>query len=586
MILDEQTAKDVIKDPKSSKHIKAVKAQESQLRVFTEDMSLDELKSETYWTGLMEQMKKRANKKFDRVIEFARYPLPIVQLSDSVLNEYYRVFDGKNRYFNVTGDRDISILDDWIIENNPQQWVEKHTRNVFKNKPNSFVVVDRDQDGKPFLIYIDSKRLVDAIFKDEHGNLEYICFINDQVKHETKKNVITTFYSVYDDARYYVFSKDSDSDTLIEVTNVDHNVGYCPAKSFIKTSSNSKNLFKRRIAFTSALSKMEDWTMFDIYRNYVDHYAPFPVTEAPIKKCANDACKDGMVDEIIDNQQEGTSRTQWTKCPVCKGGANGGQHIMPGSHIGIKVQKEKSQEDGSGKFRMIFPDTDKMNYVPEKLDDLEIEIRHKTIGLNNLTSNEAMNELQVKGSFASMESVLLRTKDELDVLYKWIIKTVGRLIYTDLRINVEANFGTEFYLISEEDLQTRYEKAKEIGLPMEELMMIYIQLIETKYKGNNEKIARQKMILQLDPLPLYSNAEVIEMKEKNIIDSFDLSLKLNFLNFITKFESENAPVTEFGLNLDPWKRIEKIRETLNKYNNENIKSKQLSTSVDGVEKVK
>lgn len=584
MILDEQTAKDVIKNPRSSKEINSVKKQESQFRVFTEDMSDDELKGETYWNNLMVQMKKRSNKKFDRVIEFARYPLPVVQLSDSILNEYYRVFDGKNRYFNVNGDRDIHLLDEWIVKNQPEKWIEMHGRQVFKNKPNSFVVVDRNTtNGNPSLIYVDSERLVDAVFKDQEGNLEYICFIHSKKKHETKSKVITTFYSVYDDLKYYVFSKDSDSDSYIKVIDVEHGVGYCPAKSFIKTPSNSKNFFKRRIAFTSALSKMEDWTMFDIFRNYVDYYAPFPVTEAPRKKCANDLCKSGKVEEVIEDPKTGDSTSTWSVCPACEGVADGGQHIMPGTNIGIKVQSDKSANDGSGVFKMIFPETDKMKYIPEKLDDMEVEIRHKTIGINNLTTNEAMNELQVKGSFASMESVLIRVKDELDVVYKWVVKTAGLLIYTDLDASVEANFGTEFYLINEEDLQKRYKEAKSIGLPMEELLMIYTQLIETKYKGNNEKIERQKMILQLDPLPLYSNSEVIEMKEKNIIDSFDLSLKMNFLNFITKFENENAPVTEFGMNLDPWKRIEKIRETLNIYNNETIQSKQLRASNEGVE---
>ena len=119
MILNEQMAMDVITNPKSKKEIQAVKIQESQFRVFTEDMSNDELKGETYWNNLLKQMKTRSDKKFDRVIEFARYPLPVVQLSDSILNEYYRVFDGKNRYFNASGDRDISILDEWIFKNKP-----------------------------------------------------------------------------------------------------------------------------------------------------------------------------------------------------------------------------------------------------------------------------------------------------------------------------------------------------------------------------------------------------------------------------------------------------------------------------------
>lgn len=583
MILSEEQAKDTIKSPTSSQQIMSVKSQESQLRVVTEDLSDAELRSEPYWTGLMSQMQKRSDKKFTRVREFIRYPLPVVQLSDSILNDFFRVFEGKNRYFNVTGDRDLTRLEEWIQGESPERWIDEHARRVFKNKPNSFVVVDQHEDGTPYLVYIDSNRLIDAVFKDEKGNLEYISFVHSQKMLETDSSVIVTFFSVYDDLKYYVFSKQSNQDQFVKVSEREHGIGYCPGKSFIKTPSNSKNKFKRRVAFTSAISKLEDWTMFDVFRNYVDYYAPFPVTEAPKNQCSNQECVDGKVaDEVIDQSNNGAFKTVWSTCGVCDG-VDAGQMIFPGSHIGIKVNSDKTLNDGSGIFKMIFPDTAQMKYVPEKLDTLELDIRFKTVGVNTLMSNEAFNELQVKGSFASMESILLRTKEELDELYKWIVQTVAKSIYKNINVVVEANFGTEFYLVSEEDLQLRYEKAKEIGLPIEELMMIYVQIIETKYKGNQAKVDRQKMLLLLDPLPLMSMEEVLGMSEKGLIDDFDLSLKLNFLKFISKFESENVPVTQFGLDLEPWQRINKIIEQLNIYNNETIKSKQSRTSVQGVE---
>lgn len=580
MILNETTAMDVAKNPRSKQQIESAKEQESQLRVFTEEMSEAELKSERYWNTLLDKMKKRSDKKFDRVIQFARFPLPVVQLCDSVLNDFFKVFEGKNRYFNTEGDRDIQRLKDWVKVNEPAEWIERHARKVFKNKPNSFVVVDRDANGNPYLIFIDSSRLIDAQFKDDEGNLEYICFIHSQKNHDTKPNVITTFFSVYDEQTFYVFSKDSDSDTLINVTKVDHGVGYCPAKSFIKTPTNSKNKFKRRVAFSSALSKLEDWTIFDIFRNYVDHYAPFPVTEAPKRKCPNPDCSDGKVSEVISTDPAtGSEKIIWKDCEAC-GGSDNGQHIYPGTHIGIKVSSDPSVKDGSGLFRMIFPETDKLKYIPEKLDDIELEIRFKTVGVHNV-SNEAFNELQVKGSFASMETILLRTKDELDCLYKWIVKTAGRLIYTNLSTDTDANFGTEFYLISEEDLQKRFETAKKIGLPVEEQFNLYRQLIETKYKGNSNKKQRALMLLDLDPFPMQSIDECIKLKNESVLDDFQLSLKVNFMKFISKFEAENTIVTEFGKNLEYWQRIETIQKALELYNQEILDEKQTRLNKTG-----
>lgn len=573
MILNEDSAMEVVRNPRHKQHIQSVKDQESQLRVFTEEMSEYELRNETYWTKLMGIMKARVEKKFDRVCQFARYPLPIVQLSDSILNDYFKVFEGKNRYFNVEGDRDIQKLEDWIEDSKLDDWIEKKARQVFKNKPNSFVVVDLDDQGSPYLVFVDSERVVDVQLKNMDGDCDYIAFIHSQVSHETKVNVTTTFFSVYDDVNYYVFSKDSDSDNLIKVEEINHGIGYCPARSFIKSPSNSTNIFKRRVAFSSALSKMEDWTIFDIFRNYVDHYAPFPVTEAPERTCYNPECDNGKVsEEVVVDARSGETKTVWSDCQAC-GGKDEGQGTGPGTHIGIQVQEDKTMNDGSGVFRMIYPESDKLKYVPEKLDDIELEIRYKTVGLNNLMSNEAFNEMQVKGSFASMESVLLRVKTELDVLYKWIVSTVGEIFYKDLFLNVEANFGTEFYLVSEDDLQNRYDNAKKIGLPLVEQLNIYKQLIQTKYKGNTNKTSRELMLLDLDPFPMYSLDECIVLKRESVLDDFQLSFKVNFLKFISKFEFENIEITQFGKNLEYEQRIDLIEKTLHLYNQELIDDK-------------
>lgn len=564
-------AKEVLKTPNSKHEIEEAKAEESQMRVFTEVLRQNGVNKEQYFQLLMRTMSERAEKKFDRVSQFFRFPLPVVEITDSILSDYYKVFDGKNRYFNVSSSRQIPILKDWIKETKPSLWIEKHAHKVFKNSPNSFVVVDADKNGMPYLVYVDSERLIDAKFKDSEGHLEYIAFVHSQ---NNEDGILKTLYSVYDDENYYVFEKDHDKDEYKTVKTVAHGLGFCPAKSFIRTATETDNLFKRRVAFSSALSKLEDWTMFDVFRNYVDYYAPFPITEAPVKKCANSECHDGKIpEETIDPDNRNNTVTNWRTCPVCDGGQDGAQ-IFPGTHIGIKVQSDKSINDGSGVFKMIFPDTDKMEYVPKKLDDLELEIKHKTVGVNSIVNAEAVNEMQMQGSFASMESVLLRTKTELDVLYKWIVETVGKVIYGDISFSVEANFGTEFYLASEEDLQRRFANAKKIGLPAEEQANIYRQLIETKYKGNTEKLQKELMLLDLDPLPMYSVEECIKLKNESVLDDFQLSLKVNFLKFISKFEAENIEITKFGLALPYWSRVEKIENELFVYNQELIDLKQ------------
>lgn len=580
MILSEEQAKNLIKQPKNSNFIDSVKLYESALRVFTEDLDENELKSEAYWTELTNKMKTRIDMKLQRVSQFMRFPLPIVQITDSILNDYFKVFEGKNRFFNVSANRDITALKDWLINNKPEEWIENQAREVLKNKPCSFVVIDREKDGTPYQLNIDTSRLVDFDVIDKDGNCAYIVFVHSITTNPDDQDEQLVYYSVYDSQTYRVFEKGSKRDYYTLISSNTHSVGYCPAKMFVETPSNSKNPLKRRVSFGPSISKLEDWTIFDIFRNYVDHYVPFPVTESAMKKCANSLCKGGKVaEEEVINRASGKTRIKWSTCQVCDG-KDLSRFSGPGTHIGIKLQGDKSKEDGSGKFKMYFPDTANMKYVPEKLDALELEIKYKTVGISNVINKEAINKEQVKGSFASMESVLMRNKTQLDNLYKWITNTVSRLFYKGLDVSIEANFGTEFYLISEDEIQLRFKVAKENGLPKAEQIQIYKQLIETKYKGNSEKILRQKTLLRLDPLPLYSEIEAVDMYQKNAIDATTLNFKINFYRFVTRFEDENTTITEFGSNLENSKKIEIILSTLKEYNDEDIKGKQLGPSTE------
>lgn len=568
MKLTSDQARGILEAPAHKSEIESVKRQESQLRVFTEEMDSTELEREVYWHSFKETIKTRSAKKYARVFEFARYPLPVVQLCDSVLSDFFKVFDGKNRHFHVDGDRDLTALRRWIDQISLDKWIQTKAIQVFKNKPCSFVVVDRDSAGVPYLVYIDVERLIDAQFKNAKGDLDYIAFIHSKGTEEGGREF--TKYSVYDDENFFVFFRYNDEGIYTLESTVKHSIGYCPGRAFISEPTNGKNYFKRRVAFSGALSKLEDWTAFDIYRNYVDHYAPFPVTEAPARKCVNPDCVNGQIKkEVLDPADPEKISFTYHNCKQCKDRQD--DMVLPGTHIGINVRTMKDENDGSGVFRMIFPDTDKMKYVPEKLDDLEVEVRHKTVGLNYMDStNEAMNEMQLKGSFASMESVLLRTKEELDIIYKWIVTTVGHLFYKDLAIKVDANFGTEFYLISEEDLQIRFDNAKKMGLPQDEMMMIYQQLIDTKYKGNPNKQLRQKMLIELQPYPMDTVSEVIKMNELSLVDPVALSMKINFLSFVTRFEIENGPMTQFGIRMEYDKRLLKIKEVLQIYNLEEM----------------
>ncbi|MGB0896930.1 MAG: hypothetical protein ACPGRW_06380 [Flavobacteriaceae bacterium] len=580
MALTQQQAREVLESPKNRTKIESVKRLESQLRVFTEAYSKEELSTEEYYNNvLLKGIEEKTESKYGRILKYFRYPLPTSQVADAILNDFFKVFYGKNRFFDVQADRDITRLKDWIVSENLEKWIEINIKDVFKNKPNSYVVVDVE-NSKPYLLNIDSSRLVDVSYNNKGGDLNYIAFLHSQTIDDSGDK--TTYYSVYCKEYYRVFSKHENQSSYILHAETPHNLDRCPARPFIGTAASDKNLLKRKVAFTESLSRLEDYTIFDVFRNYLDHYAPFPVTEAPEAPCQNNECVGGKVAvEQVVSPLTDEREIHWHDCKVCNGGKNKGAFVGPGLHIGIQVSEDKSTNDASGVFKMHFPDTESLKFIPEKLDTLAMEVKNGTIGVNGSVTNEAVNELQAKGGFESMESVLIRTKTELDNLYTWVVDVVGSLFYKNVDLSIEANYGTEFYLLTEAELQERFKQSKEIGLPIAEQIELYIQLVETKYRGNTAKIQRQKMLLMLDPLPLTTSKEALELSAMGVISDDVLTMKINFLNLISKFEVENGSISNFGIALELPKRVEAIKNTLLKYNQINKVTKQKNETNQG-----
>lgn len=565
MKLSLEQAIEVLENPQNKQQIDLVKNIESKLRVFTETMELTELVKEPYWSSLNKTIRGRiGDKKYEKLKSFMRFPLPVVDITDSIIGDYYKVFDGKNKYFNVDGNLDTTRIKEWIEEQNIEGYIESHAKEVFKNKPCSFVVIDTDSEGVPKPIFVDSNRIVDAKpVHGKNGDLEYIAFMHSV-------DVGLTRYAVYDDENYYVFYKEDDSDSYILDTDftTTHDIGYCPATLFVREKAKKSNPLDRRVAFSSSTAKLEDWVIFDTYRNYLDHYAPFPVTESPKKKCGNQSCENGvvMMEQIVDNKKKKVA----TKCPICDGHGGLSHLVGPGTNLRIKHTASKDVKDASGIFRFITPDTKNLEYTPKKLDDLETEIKYKTVGVSNILTKEAVNEVQAKGSFLSRETVLLRTKVILDELYKFIVKTSSKLILTGLELKIDANFGTEWYLLSERDLQDLFERAKKAGLPVNEILSIYKQLIETKYANNNAKKVREMILIELQDYPFMTLEECIKLKGASVLTSLDVSYKANFFNLVTSFERDNGSIVNFGANIEYSKKLDSIKKALHLANEKKV----------------
>lgn len=564
-----------VKNPLNSGEVIKGRKYESRLRLLTEPKFKDDIRDENSWQEFRKFMKEALSEEKDvRIAQFIQYPLSVVNITESLMSDLYKVFDAGNSYFNVDtvkkdgGEKIQEVLSKIGVV----RWISDEGRKCLKNKPNTVVVVDKDEDGKAYLLPIDNDRLIDIKLKEDGISCEYITFLHSIGKDEagTEEKRI----SLYDDDNYHVVLLKQGNYTLEK--SVPHKIGYCPARMFLTDQLNSLDEFSRKAPLALALAKLQEWQYFDIYKFYTDHYAPFPVTEMMRAKCGNDNCRNGFIytDETYYVNDEAKVNTTTTKCKVC---AEKNQ-LGVGAKILLDPKEDKDDPDASGKFRMISNSVENLKYLQEKLDSIEAYVKLKVVGIDNILSAEAVNENQVQGSFESRTNVLLSLKGNLDELYVWIVKTVSAVTNgKEVMLNVSGNFGTEWYLVSEDILQERFKSAKDMGMPKEELDMIYKQIIETKYKGNPEKVQRLKWINRLNPCPYEDTDSKIKKNDRGIISDEELIISERIITFVQRFEFENGSIVEFGSELEPKAKYEKIIEQFKTYANEQARKKDDNT---------
>lgn len=571
-----------VKKPINKGEVNSGNAYESRLRIFTEPKFKEELKTESGWDELKKFMKTALSEERDvRITEFIQYPLSVCGITKGLLSDIYKVFNAGNSYFNIetvkkNGGEKLRKAFEQI---NLNRWIEEEGKKVLKNRPNTIVVVDKDGEGNPYLVPVTNDRLIDFRLKDDNVTFEYVTFIHSKTINESGEE--ETRIALYDEETYYVVLKEKDGTYTVE-SEVKHTVGYCPARMFLKDRLNNNGELNRASPLSLVISKLQEWQLFDLYKFYTDHYAPFPIVEMVRAKCSNDSCKDGVIynEETYYAGDEAKIRTTTQDCQVCKSQ----NQIGVGAKILIDPQEDKDEPTAKGIFRLISNDVTQLNYLKEKLGGLEEYVKLKVVGADNVLTKEAVNEKQVQGSFETKTNVLLAIKTNLDELYEWIARTVAKATIGDKPINVTANFGTEWYLISEDELQERFKTAKEVGLPREEVDMIYHQLIETKYKGNPNKIARLKIINRLNPCPYDLTKDKIEKRKNQILSQKELVISEKLVTFVKRFELEQGSIVEFGENLDENEQFKQIETIIKNYADEYIKENGETQPIGGSQK--
>ena len=571
MNLSENEILELVKSKGNSSLIDAGERYHSRLRMLTEPLNAAQLEDETAFDELRAHLEDTlTSKKYKRVMQFFTYPLSVVNVTNDVLSDLYKVFDARNSNFNIQypNDRAAGVMGEIYNAANLRGYMERIGKRVLKAEPNLIVVVDKDEEGKPYLLEVDEHKLIDVSFTACGKYFKYIIFEHSQGADELGEY---TNIALYCD-EFYTVVQDRDGVASVLMQNP-HGLGYCPARFFFDKPLSSRDKFNRFSYFAPVLGALYDWLKFYSFKEYADHYGAFPVIEQAYTECSNEHCNNGYISyPLNEDSVVGGGYTT----PVACGACSDRSLIGPGTTVRVELDPEGGN-DSRGVLRFIAPDLSGLQYVANKLNEKENFIKVNTVGYNNVLSKEAVNAVQIRGLMESKKKPLLDIKTCLDDTYKWIVYTFADA-YGVQGIECHADFGTEWFILTESDVLEMFEQAKKAGLPDGELQSMYTLLIETKYKTNPAKVERMKLLAELDPYPYDS---LLDLKEKfglGMVSTEGLKLKGNFVSLINRFEREQGDVVAYAEDLPRELKINRILDTLKTYLDE---SEQLNPSDEG-----
>lgn len=495
-----------------------------------------------------------------------RYPVKTNEITGICFDKLSRIFDGRNPAFNYQF-TNTEQRDDWedYRQNRlgePLVWSTKGWE-YFKTEINSVLVVDvpaeqRGELPEPYFYWLPIASVISYEADPDTGVMRWIIFRQDGNR-----------IAVIDDESYRVFRNDHDNIGELLIENR-HSLGYCPARFFWNEPLSLADPDVKASPLSKELESLDWYLFFHLSKRQLDLFGSYPIYSGYEKDCDysneenGDYCDGGYLKDRQGHYKLDASGLLM-RCPKC-----GDKRIVgAGTFVEVPVPSDKVP-DMRNPVQILTVDRNSLDYNVAEEERLRTEIITAVVGTNEeITTRDALNEQQIRANFESQSTVLNRVKKGFEEAQQFVDETVCRLRYGGEFISAKINFGTEFYLLDPTQLRERYRTAKESGASEAELDALQQQIVETEYRNNPTQRQRMLLLAELEPYRHLTRAEATDLYSKGMITEDDLRIKLDFANFVRRFERENTNILEFGSAIPFARKIEIITDKFKEYAREN-----------------
>jgi hypothetical protein len=572
MALNLEQIKEILKTPKNKANILKAVNHEKRLN-FHIETSMERLDASFACTQFLDYVKELLPRdKYGLFLALFRFPIYTNELLEQIFLSLKKVFQGRDLFadyqFNdeTTKNDYLAYRDDEL--GGSKKWNEK-ANNAMKHAINSVIIVDLPEQtletevglNEPYYYFKKVGSLLDYD-TDENGNFNYCLFVKNERLY------------VYDNEAYQLFKLNDQGEIEIQISENFHGLGICPVSWFWEESLTNSNPNVKKSPVSNQLPKLDDLLFDTVSKRHLDLYAAYPIHWMYESDCDYKSpmgsegsgeyasCEGGFIKNHLDQymiDQTGSI----SRCPVCSDKRFAGA----GSIIDVPYP-DKDTPTVKEPAGVIAIERSSLDYNTAKIETAELKIYSNVVGTSSKTSeDQAFNVLQIAASYESKNTVLRGLKTNLEKSQEWTESTICKLRYGDAFKSLSFNYGTKFYLMNIEELLALYTSAKTTGASDAYLDTIMTQIIETQHSNNPIEKKRALISMELEPYRHMTKTEVFNLYKASpeLIDLEELKVKLNFSDFIAKFERENIPLTDFGNKVSYREKINQIKTTLKNY---------------------
>jgi hypothetical protein len=559
--------KKILQEPINKDRISAAISHESRLK-FHGKIALSGLEMSRYSSEFLHWVEGLLPPdKYRYFLSLFRYPVQTVPLTSEIFEALAKIFDSRDPVYSVEfmkGETKTDYLKYRTDQLKIEEVLETRGFEAMKYGINAVLIVDlpgkqNSKAPEPYFYFLPIDSVLSYQMKDAES-IDWIAF--------KQKDGRVAFF---DSEKYWVFNMKGGSAAEIESveTEATHELGYCPARFFWSDPLSWETPELKVSPISEQLADL-DWLLFFAYsKRHLDLYAPYPIYSGFSQDCDFENtekgfhCSGGFLKTRENLYVYADNGRRVMECPVCA------KNRLTGVGSFVEVDPPGPENDNAdlrNPVSILPADRPSLDYNVEEVNRLATNIFTAVTGASiEVMRNQAINKDQVHSIFEARKATLNRLKRNFEKAQTWLEATICRLRYGKSFVSVSVNYGTEYYLLSDDLLLSMYEEKRAAKSSHAVLDGLQDQYIETKHRNNPKAKERARVLIALEPLRHVTPEEALGLFEKGLIGEKEYLLKVNFSSLLNRFERENLPILEFAENMNFAAKISKIREALLSY---------------------